>query len=447
MRRRLDCQAASTQGLKVAFPSGYFRSPWPAEDAGPQRLQQPWGLQGLNLQPGERLACTTRNTLLSTMTVLGDPGQVYLLTHSALRAHLGLPTTACVEMIDPLTLKTLCASPRLPGGPMWPGGMAIHANGDLYVVYGRHAHRLSRACEVRAHFELPVDQAYNSFVILDNGLLVTKNLSNQTLAQLTVLTPDLQRACADTLCPEPSIARLSSQGNTVYVVGVRSVLRYHWRDDVQGLVRDDAWQHDYLAGSTQSYGWDAVIEGEHAWFMDNGRHNYRLRMIGAGLNASPNRLIRVALHNAQDHQAWEVSGLPYGSITNPPLVDLTSNTLIAYDSANRVLRAWRCQEQLQNAQHDARPHHPQRSSLTPLWEKHHFGCASHMLLFQDSGELVLNDYRHWGEEVVVLDIASGTEKARVRSGGLTQGVVFPSVGWQRDFYWSSMGRLARIFVQ
>ena len=418
----------------TAFPSGYFRSPWPAEDAGPQRLQQPWGATGLNLQAGERLACTTRNTLLSTMTVLGDPGQVYLLTHSALRAHLGLPTTACVELIDPLSLKTLCASPRLPGGPMWPGGMAVHANGELYVVYGRHAHRLSRACEVRAHFQLPVDQAYNSFVILDNGLLVTKNLSDQTPAQLTVLTPDLQRACADTLCPEPSIARLSSQGNTVYVVGVRSVFRYHWRDDVQALVRDEAWQHDYLAGAPQSYGWDAVIDGTHAWFMDNGRHNYRLRMIGAGLNASPNRLIRVALEGAQDHQAWEVSGLPHGSITNPPLVDLKSRTVIAYDSANRVLRAWRLKDA-----------HGQ-TALEPLWQKQGFGCASHMVLYPGSGELVLNDYRHWGEEVVVLDIGTGLEKARVRSGGLTQGVVFPSVGWQRDLYWSSMGRLARIFV-
>ena len=418
----------------TAFPSGYFRSPWPAEDAGPQRLQQPWGATGLNLQAGERLACTTRNTLLSTMTVLGDPGQVYLLTHSALRAHLGLPTTACVELIDPLSLKTLCASPRLPGGPMWPGGMAVHANGELYVVYGRHAHRLSRACEVRAHFQLPVDQAYNSFVILDNGLLVTKNLSDQTPAQLTVLSPDLQRACADTLCPEPSIARLSSQGNTVYVVGVRSVFRYHWHDDVQALVRDEAWQHDYLAGAPQSYGWDAVIDGTHAWFMDNGRHNYRLRMIGAGLNASPNRLIRVALEGAQDHQAWEVSGLPHGSITNPPLVDLKSRTVIAYDSANRVLRAWRLKDALG------------QMALEPLWQKQSFGCASHMVLYPGSGELVLNDYRHWGEEVVVLDIATGLEKARVRSGGLTQGVVFPSVGWQRDLYWSSMGRLARIFV-
>lgn len=418
----------------MTFPSGYFRSPWPAEDAGPQRLQHPWGVRGLNLQAGERLACTTRNTVLSTMTVLGDPGQVYLLTHSALRSRLGLPTTACVEMIDPLTLKTLSASPRLPGGPMWPGGMAIHANGDLYVVYGRYAHRLSRACEVLAGFQLPVEQAYNSFVILDNGLLVTKNLSDHTPAQLTVLTPDLHRACADTLCPEPSIARLSSQGNTVYVVGVRSVYRYHWRDDMQSLVRDEAWHHDYVAGTTQTYGWDAVIDGHHAWFMDNGQHNYQVRMIGSGLNPTPNRLIRVALDNSQDPQAWEVSGLSHGSITNPPLVDLKTNTVIAYDSANRVLRAWRLKEA-----HGL-------TALEPLWQKSGFGCASHMIVYPGSGELVVNDYRRWGEEVVVLDLLTGTEKARVRSGGLTQGVVFPSVGWQRDLYWCSMGRLARIYV-
>jgi hypothetical protein len=28
-----------------------------------------------------------------------------------------------------------------------------------------------------------------------------------------------------------------------------------------------------------------------------------------------------------------------------------------------------------------------------------------------------------------------------------QGVVFPRPGWARDVYWSSMGRLARVFVQ
>ena len=105
---------------------------------------------------------------------------------------------------------------------------------------------------------------------------------------------------------------------------------------------------------------------------------------------------------------------------------------MGYDSANRHLQAWRFERDNLN--------------LKALWQKSDFGCASHMLLFSDTAELCVNDYRRFQEQVVVLNIETGEEKARVKSGGLMQGVVFPSVGWNRDFYWSSMGRLARIHV-
>jgi hypothetical protein len=412
--------------------SGYFSSPWPCEDGSPARLQAARPDAALALQPGERLQCVTRNTLLSTMTVLGQPGEVYLLTHSALRAHLGMATTACVERIDPRTLQPLQRSKRLPGGPMWPGGMAIHRNGDIYVVYGRYAHRLGRDCGLKTTFQLPLDQAYNSFVILDNGHIVTKNLSDQHPAVLTVLDAEtLRPACADVPCPEASIARLSAVGNTVYVVGVRSIFRYHWSDATHTLERDLGWTWDYVGASTQSYGWDPVIDGQNAWFMDNGLHRYRINMLGAGVRQTPNRLLRVSLADAQDHASVEVSGLRGGSITNPPLFDLQRRIVVGFDSANKILRAWRVGED---------------HSLVPLWLKQDFGVASHLLLYPQSGELLVNDYRRLGEEVVLLDIETGTERARVRSGGLTQGVVFPSVGWERDLYWCSMGRLARIFV-
>lgn len=414
--------------------AGYLDTPWPCEDGGPQRLQVPPHGAGLQLGPGDRLACTTRHTLLSTMTLLGAPGEVYLLTHSALRARWGRPTTACVERIDPHTLQPLHRSPRLAGGPMWPGGMALHRNGLLYVVYGRWLHRLSRQCALLASLRLPVDAPYNSFVILDNGLIVTKNLSDQAPARLSVIDPDtLAPATADTLCPEPSVARLSAAGNTVYVVGVRSVLRYHWDAGLSRLVEDAHWRWDYIGDSGQSYGWDAVIDGAHAWFMDNGLHRYLWTMVGAGVRRTPNRLLRVALADARDHAAWPVCSLPGGSITNPPLVDRQRQIVLGYDSANRVLQAWQ--------------HGPRGDGLQPLWRRQPFGCASHMLLYPDSGEVVVNDYRRWGEEVVVLDIRTGSERARVRVGGLTQGVVFPSPGWSRDLYWSSMGRLARVYVQ
>jgi len=413
---------------------GYFDSPWPAEDGGAARLQAPRSGSGLNLQPGEQLRSITRNTLLSTMTVLGHPGDVFLLTHSALRSHLGIPTTSCVERIDPLTLRTMASSPRLPGGPMWPGGLAVHRNGDLYVVYGRFAHRLNSDCELLASLKLPVNEAYNSFVVLDNGLIVTKNLSESTPARLSVIDPEsMTLACADTECPEPSIARLSALGNTVYVVGIRSIFRYTWCADLGRLVIDSDWRCDYIGNSGNTYGWDVVLDGINAWFMDNGKHRYRYTMRGAGVGPNANRLIRVSMSDASDHALLPISSMAAGSITNPPLFDLQRNIVVAYDSANSYLCAWRFDRH--------------SLSMTPLWSKVDFGAASHMILYPDTGELVVNDYRRFGEEVVVLQIETGVELGRVRTGGLTQGVVFPSVGWGRDFYWSSMGRLARVFVQ
>ncbi len=409
--------------------SGYWPGPWPAEDGGPQRLAVPARGSGFAVAPGERLAVTTRRTLMSTMTVLGDPGEVYLLTHSALRSRIGLPTTARVELIDPLTLKTVARSARLPGGPMWPGGIAVHGTGDLYVVYGRWAHRLDRHCRLKGSLALPHDMAHNSFVVLDNGLIVTKNLSDTVNARLTVIDPATMTAvCTAIDCPEPSIARLSAVGDQVYVVGVRSIFRYRWTGKTLAL--DPGWRFDYVGGTRQSYGWDVVIDGANAWFMDNGRHRYRTSMIGRGVVPTPNRLIRVSMTDAADHDAIEISGIPGGTITNPPLVDRARQIVVGYDSANCVMAAWRFAD-----------------GLTPLWRKDGIGAASHMLLDPDSGQIVTNDYtQRTGEAVVVLDITTGAELARAAVGGLTQGVVFPSIGWSRDIYWCSMGKLARISI-
>ncbi|OYX40398.1 hypothetical protein [Sphingomonas sp.] len=407
--------------------SAYLDSPWPGEDGSPDRRQV--ARHGPEMTIGDRLRATTRRTLMSTMTVLGAPGEVFLLTHSVLRSHLKLSTSARVERIDPETLAPLARSPQLPGGPMWPGGMAIHANGDLYIVYGRYAHRLDRQCRLKASLRLPLNLAHNSFVILDNGLIVTKNLSDSVPARLLVIDPDTLSIISTIDCPEPSIARLSAVGSTVYLVGVRSIFRYHW---VRGtLVRDEDWCHNYVGSTAQSYGWDVVLALGQAWFMDNGRHRYQTSMIGRGVVQTPNRLIRVALDDAQDHDAMAISGVDGGSITNPPLVDTDRGIVIGFDSANRVMRAWSFD--------------PATRALTERWRKTGIGCASHMILLPRSGQMITNDYRRGGEEVVFLNIETGAETGRVRIGGITQGVVFPSVGWNNDVYWCSMRRVARIF--
>jgi hypothetical protein len=98
-----------------------------------------------------------------------------------------------------------------------------------------------------------------------------------------------------------------------------------------------------------------VLDDRQAWFMDNGQHRYRIRMIGAGVSPAPNRLIRVSLDDSRDHDRHLISGLAGGSITNPPLVSIRHRIVIGYDSANRYLRAWRLDEHRRSACCGKRP--------------------------------------------------------------------------------------------
>jgi hypothetical protein len=74
-------------------------------------------------------------------------------------------------------------------------------------------------------------------------------------------------------------------------------------------------------------------------------------------------------------------------------------------------------------------------------------ASMHMIRYPDTGELVVNDHDpESGDHVVVLDLATGREKARVATGSPEQCVVFPSVGFDRDLYYCSFSTLARITV-
>lgn len=424
----MELRADGLQSNPHPIHKGYWNSPWPAEDNGPQRLQS---TPGFDVSLGSRLKITSKRTQISTMVVLGNPGEVFLLTHDALRARIGLPTCSKVERIDPHSLKPIFSSVRLPGGPMWPGGMAVHANGKLVVVYGRFAHLLTRQCELIASLQLPEKEAYNSFVVLNNGYIVCKNLSRTRKARLSVLNPDtLQAVCDPILAPEPSIARLSARGNTVYLAGLQHLFRFNWSDKAQTLSLDEDWQPDYIQGSGNTNGWDIVLTDDTAWLMDNGHHKYLYKMIGAGVSSHANCIIGVNLTDSAKITRMAISGIASGSVTNPPLFCTQNKILLAYDSANAFLQAYRV-----------------GTDLTPIWNKHSFGCASHMILMQTSNTVWINDYRKLGEEVVVLDLLTGQEKARIRTPGKMQGVVFPALGWEKDVYWSSMDRVSRIYIE
>ena len=133
--------------------------------------------------------------------------------------------------------------------------------------------------------------------------------------------------------------------------------------------------YDLFAYGATLPGLAAGAVGRHAWFMDNGDHDYVTTMLGAGTARGPVHLVRVSLTDADDHELVTISGARGGSITNPPLFDDQRRVAVAYDSANGVLAAFRFEG----------------GRLHPLWRRRH-ASAGHMLLFPDTGELVAYDF-------------------------------------------------------
>jgi hypothetical protein len=405
---------------------------------------------------------TSRDALASTMFVLRDPGELFLLRHTLGPRGPEDPVESWVERLDPVTLEPLVASVRLPAGPFWPGGLLAHANGSLYLTVGRWCHRLSSDLRVLCSRELPRARPYNSLVVLACGALVMKDLDRTAGAPttLSVLDPETLAPLADPLeAPEPSIARLSAAGDTVYLVGDHTISRWDW--DGRRLARDEGWELRYRTRPGQGYGWDVVVAGGHAWFMDNGEHDYVTTMLGAGVASGPVHLVRVSLSDAGDHELVAVGGAPAGAVTNPPLFDAERRVAVAYDSANGVLSAFRFDG----------------GRLQPVWRRP-YATAGHLLLFGDTGELIAYDFhpppgartrlarsagtagarlvqsrrirrlaaRLAHEDVVVLDVETGTERGRASVPGLFQSVLFPCPGWNRDLYYCSFSTIARIAV-
>jgi hypothetical protein len=358
------------------------------------------------------------------MVVLDQAGRAFLQGNA-----VDDSSTAWVERIDPITLECLARIDDLPGGARWPGGIGVLADGSLLVVFGNHAHRLSPELEVLAAVTLPRHRPYNSFVTLPSGHVVTKDFGG-TLpgaerdpdmpgTQLLVLDPISLDIVASCDLPERSIARLSADGDTVFVVGDTSLMRARWNGTALEL--DTSFSARYRTLEGQSYGWDAVIALGAAWFLDNGEgsQNYIGTFRGVGANQAPLHLVRVDLDTAEV-TLTEICGLPGGVIANPPLIDSDRHMAVGYDSGNGVLAGFAIASD---------------GSLTPSWqvEQNH---GSHLILDSDEGLFLSHhhDNERWMEQYVVRDVLTGDEVARLDSGSPMQSVLFPAIGTERRIY-------------
>lgn len=446
----------------------YWPQPWTCEDGGPRRLGSAPGLTGLGLQPGEKLEVVAiRDAFATDLLVRREPGELYALRHEIpIRGAQSTPVEGWVERLDPQTLEVTATTPRLPGGAYWPGGIAAHANGDLHMVFGRWAHRLSPGLDVLASHRLPVPRPHNSFVVLDGGELITKDCdapAGLEPSTVSALDPETLLPVAPPLrLPEPSIARLSSDGESVIAVGTTVVFRLRLDRDAGRIVIDDSWQPSYGPAAERSYGWDPVISDEHVLWMDNGRNATDRTMLGSGEQSSPVRLWW-ARRDDGAVRSVEISGLPHGTESNPPAWDPERGVVVAYDAGNAVVRAWRLHG----------------DELEDLWRRDRLAHAGHLILYPDTRELVVGDWRDWSalrrpavrpmtravgqllarsavarraslragsDQLVVLDLDSGEEKARVEVASPSQAFLFPAPGFARDLYYQSLTTIARIAV-
>ncbi len=420
------------------------------------------------MRPGDRLeVAAVYDAFATDALVCREPGELYALRHDIpVRGPQSTPVEGWVERLDPKSLSVTASTPRLPGGAYWPGGIAAHANGDLHMVFGRWAHRLSPDLDVLASHRLPVERPHNSFVVLDSGELVTKDCdapAGREPSTVSALDPETLLPVAPSLrLPEPSIARLGSDGDSVIAVGTTVVFRLRLDRDAGRIEIDERWRPRYGPAPDRSYGWDPVITDEHVLWMDNGRNRPDRTMLGSGEQAGPVRLWW-ARHDDGIARSVEISGLPYGTESNPPAWDRDGKIVVAYDAGNAVLRAWRMHG----------------DDLEPLWRRDGFAHAGHLILYPDTRELIAQDWRDTEalrrpfvrrvlrpafqvlarfaparraslatcrDQLVVLDLDTGKENARVAVPSPSQAFLFPAPGFERDVYYQSLTTIIRVVV-
>jgi len=451
-------------------PGAYWPAPWTCEDGGPLRRCCADGVPGPAIAPGERLELAAATDAFGTdMLLRREEGELFALRHDMpLDGPAASPVEGWVERLDPSTLAVRARSPRLPGGGYWPGGIAAHANGDLHMVFGRWAHRLSAELEVLASHRLPVARPHNSFVVLDSGELVTKDCDappGLERSTVSVLDPEtLAPVVAPLLLPEPSIARLSSDGESVIALGTTRAFRLRLKRAAGMLEIDSSWSQVYGPAAGRSYGWDPVISDEHVLWMDNGHNDTDRTMLGSGCAPDPLRLWWARRDDARAVRSLEISGLPFGTESNPPAWEPLGGVVVAYDAGNAVLAAWRLVG----------------DEMEPLWRRDGLAHAGHLIVYPDTRELVVQDFVDWpalrtprmrralrraypllarsararraslrsgSDNLVVLDIDSGREKARVAIPSPTQAFLFPAPGFARDVYYQSLTTIARVEVK
>ena len=263
---------------------------------------------------------------VATMVVLRDPGEAYLLRHTG-----GDDAISWVERFDPESLEVIERSPDLAGGPTWPGGVGVHANGSLYVAFGNHVHRLAPDTTLIASRTLPrvrpVQQLRRAArrSPRDQGLRRHAARRNRAVTRTDRAADPRTRAARDRRpARAPGAFDRAPLGRSA-TTSTSSATTHHCSACIGTARRSRSttrFQPRYRTIEGQTYGWDAVIDAGAAWFLDNGAgsERYAGTFRGQGISTAPLHLVRVDLATGAVTLA-EICGEPNGVVANPPVID------------------------------------------------------------------------------------------------------------------------------
>ena len=273
------------------------------------------------------------------------------------------------------------STPRLPGGAYWPGGIAAHANGDLHMVFGRWAHRLSTDLDVLASHRLPVPKPHNSFVVLDGGELVTKDCdapAGLEPSTVSVLDPETLLPVAPPLrLPEPSIARLAGDGETRdrgrHDDGLPAPARSRG-----GAARDRRSLAPELRPRSRPQLRVGSRDHRRACPLDGQRPQPGRPVDGRQRRSNPIRSGSggPAVTTAASARPRSAACRSGPNRTRPAGIP-DARIVVAYDAGNAVVRAWRMNG----------------DELEPLWRRDGLAHAGHLILYPDTRELIVGDWR------------------------------------------------------
>lgn len=427
---------------------GYWPSAWPVECGGNRRQKARSGR--LDAASGRARVVFRNNGRWNVMVIEREPGQWYAAGTTP--AFNGPAPEGWVERIDPETLEARACADGLPCGEhVWCGAVLAHANGSLYSVNGSFLHRLSPDCDVMAETRLPVDRSHNGLLALSDGSLITKDLRLEGQGATTVSRLDaetLELMEAPLVLPEGSMGRIAADqtdgGDTVYIPGTEHLFRIEVGDSME---IDTHWQPRYRErGGSYGLAWDSCLSGGDAWLMDCGDIESVRAIHGTVPNgrfaAAPGpqlswrrpapwpgaqRLLRASLADGSV-ESLVPFGTPGGGIIAPPVAVPEWDRVVCWDSLGRGMAG------VDTA----------GDSLRVVWTQP-IRPTMQPVVFPDSGELVINDYRDSGsDDLVVIDIETGNLLERVATRSRVANGMFLTPGGNRDVFYCSLLGIAHI---